>query len=55
MLRALLGLEPLDDHLIVEPSIPSTIAHIGLLGIPFWNRRNDAFGRGLEDHRGHAL
>ncbi|HKP95009.1 MAG TPA: glycogen debranching N-terminal domain-containing protein [Fibrobacteria bacterium] len=49
MLRVLLGLEPLGEHLVVEPVIPAEIAHVGLLGIPGRWGRADAFGRGRVD------
>jgi glycogen debranching enzyme len=47
LLRVLLGLEPLGNHLLVEPAIPNSIAHIGLLGVQGAWGRLDAFGRGL--------
>jgi glycogen debranching enzyme len=46
MLRTLLGLEPLGEHLIVEPALPASVAQVSLLGIPFRGRLCDAFGRG---------
>jgi glycogen debranching enzyme len=49
LLRVLLGLEPMGNHLIVEPAIPNSIAHIGLLGIQGGWGKLDAFGRGLLD------
>ncbi len=46
MLRVLLGLEPLGEHLLVDPVIPTAIGHVGLLGIPGRWGSADAFGRG---------
>lgn len=46
LLRALLGLEPVDGRLLVDPAIPSSIAHVGLLNIPGRWGHSDAFGRG---------
>jgi glycogen debranching enzyme len=51
-LRTMLGLEPLDDHLIVDPAIPSGIGSIALLDIPGRWGRMDAFGRGRVDTSG---
>jgi glycogen debranching enzyme len=48
-LRTLLGLEPIGDHLLADPAIPTTIESIQLLDIPGRWRHADAFGRGLVD------
>jgi glycogen debranching enzyme len=41
MLRVLMGLEPMGEHLIVDPNLPDDIAEVVLLGIPGrWGRRN---------------
>ena len=48
-LRTMLGLEPVDDHLIVDPAIPAGIGSIELLDIPGRWGRMDAFGRGRVD------
>jgi glycogen debranching enzyme len=45
-LRTMLGLEPLGDHLVVDPALPSTIGALALLDIPGRWGRIDAFGRG---------
>jgi glycogen debranching enzyme len=45
-LRTMLGLEPIGDHLIVDPALPSTIRHLALLDIPGRWGRIDAYGRG---------
>ncbi len=45
-LRTMLGLEPLGDHLIVDPALPRGIGHLELLDIPGRWGRLDAFGRG---------
>jgi glycogen debranching enzyme len=47
LIRTMLGLEPIDEHLIVDPSLPTGIGHIELLDIPGRWGRIDAFGRGL--------
>jgi len=48
-LRTMLGLEPIGDHLIVDPALPAGIGRIELLDIPGRWGRIDAFGRGLVD------
>jgi glycogen debranching enzyme len=49
LLRTMLGLEPIGDHLIVDPALPVGIGHLELLDIPGRWGRIDAFGRGLMD------
>jgi glycogen debranching enzyme len=46
MLRTMLGLEPIGEHLVVDPALPVGIGHIELLDIPGRWGRIDAFGRG---------
>jgi glycogen debranching enzyme len=46
LLRTMLGLEPLGDHLVVDPALPSGIGLLALLDIPGRWGRIDAFGRG---------
>ena len=46
LLRTMLGLEPLGDHLVVDPALPSGIGHLELLEIPGRWGRLDAFARG---------
>jgi glycogen debranching enzyme len=46
LLRSLLGLEPIGEHLLVDPAIPTAIESIQLLDIPGRWGRVDAFGRG---------
>jgi glycogen debranching enzyme len=46
LLRAILGLEPIGDHLLVDPAIPSELGQLELLDIPGRWGRIDAFGRG---------
>ena len=41
----MLGLEPIGDHLIVDPALPEGIGHVELLDIPGRWGRIDAFGR----------
>ena len=48
-LRTMLGLEPLEDHLIVDPALPQGIGQLALLDIPGRWGRVDAFGRGTID------
>jgi glycogen debranching enzyme len=49
LLRTMLGLEPIDDHLIVDPALPAGIGALALLDIPGRWGRLDAFGRGVID------
>jgi len=49
LLRTMLGLEPIGEHLVVDPALPSTIGHLELLDIPGRWGKIDAFGRGLVD------
>jgi glycogen debranching enzyme len=44
-LRTMLGLEPIGDHLIVDPALPERIGQLELLDIPGRWGRIDAFGR----------
>jgi glycogen debranching enzyme len=46
LLRTMFGLEPLDDHLIVDPAIPARLGQLELLDIPGRWGHIDAFGRG---------
>jgi len=48
-LRTMLGLEPVGEHLLVDPALPTGIGRIELLDIPGRWGRMDAFGRGLVD------
>jgi len=45
LLRTMFGLEPVDDHLIVDPAIPASLGQLELLDIPGRWGRIDAFGR----------
>jgi glycogen debranching enzyme len=49
LLRTMLGLEPVGDHLVVDPVLPRGIGRIELLDIPGRWGRVDAFGRGRVD------
>jgi len=54
-LRTMLGLEPIGDHLIVDPALPLDVGRIELLDIPGRWGRIDAFGRGtVETSRARA-
>jgi hypothetical protein len=46
LLRTMLGLEPVGDHLVIDPALPAGIGRIELLDIPGRWGRIDAFGRG---------
>ena len=55
-LRTMLGLEPVGDHLVVDPSLPQGIGRLELLDIPGRWGRIDAFGRGrVEIQRSSGL
>ncbi len=45
-LRTMLGLEPIGEHLLVDPALPASIGHLQLLDIPGRWGHIDAFGRG---------
>ncbi len=53
LLRTMLGLEPIGDHLIVDPALPTSIGRLELLDIPGRWGRMDAFGRGRVDVGSH--
>jgi hypothetical protein len=42
----MLGLEPVEDLLVVDPALPIGIGNVALLDIPGRWGRVDAFGRG---------
>jgi glycogen debranching enzyme len=46
LLRTMLGLEPIGDHLVVDPALPSGLGMLALLEIPGRWGRVDAFARG---------
>jgi glycogen debranching enzyme len=46
LLRTMLGLEPIGENLIVDPTLPAAIGHLELLDIRGRWGRIDAFGRG---------
>jgi glycogen debranching enzyme len=46
LLRAVLGLEPAGDNLVVDPALPVNVGWLELLDIPGRWGRIDAFGRG---------
>ncbi len=49
LLRTMLGLEPVGDHLVVDPALPVGIGRIELLDIPGRWGHVDAFARGRID------
>jgi glycogen debranching enzyme len=49
LLRTMLGLEPIGDHLLVDPAIPSKLGQLELLDIPGRWGHIDAFDRGRID------
>ena len=53
LIRTMLGLEPIGDHLIVDPALPASIGHLELLDIPGRWGHLDAFGRGRLQTNGH--
>ena len=48
MLRVLLGLEPVGDHLLVDSALPEQIGWLQILDLPGRWQRSDAFGRGRD-------
>ncbi len=48
MLRVLLGLEPVGDHLLVDSALPDQIGWLQILDVPGRWQRSDAFGRGRD-------
>jgi glycogen debranching enzyme len=46
LLRTMLGLEPIEGHLIVDPALATTIGQLELLDIPGQWGTVDAYGRG---------
>jgi glycogen debranching enzyme len=56
LIRTMLGLEPVGDHLIVDPALPEGIGRLEVLDIPGRWGRVDAFGRGrVEIHSRQGL
>jgi len=49
LLRTMLGLDPIGEHLLIDPALPSGIGRVELLDIPGRWGRVDAFGRGRVD------
>jgi glycogen debranching enzyme len=49
LLRAMLGLEPIGDQLLVDPVLPQIVGRLELLDIPGRWGHADAFGRGRID------
>ncbi len=46
LVRTMLGLEPIGDHLVVDPALPESVGLLALLDIPGRWGRVDAFARG---------
>jgi glycogen debranching enzyme len=46
LVRTMLGLEPLGDHLVVDPALPESVGLLAVLDIPGRWGRVDAFARG---------
>jgi glycogen debranching enzyme len=46
LVRTMLGLEPVGDHLVVDPALPESVGLLALLDIPGRWGRVDAFARG---------
>jgi glycogen debranching enzyme len=56
LLRTMLGLEPIGDHLLVDPALPARLGVLALLDIPGRWGHMDAFARGeLDISRGREL
>jgi len=51
LLRTMLGLEPLDGHLIVDPALPDSIGTLALFDIPGRWGHTDAYARGRPELR----
>jgi glycogen debranching enzyme len=51
LLRTMLGLEPVGDHLVIDPALPDVIGHMALLDIPGRWGMIDAFGRSRTGNR----
>lgn len=49
LVRAMLGLEPIGDHLLVDPVVPRMVGWLEVLDIPGRWGRTDAFSRGKVD------
>jgi glycogen debranching enzyme len=49
LLRTMLGLEPVEENLIVDPALPESIGLLALLDIPGRWGRVDAFARGRDE------
>jgi len=49
LLRTMLGLDPIGEHLVVDPALPNGIGMLALLDIPGRWGHVDAFGRGRID------
>ncbi len=49
LLRAILGLEPIGDQLVIDPALPLMLGQLELLDIPGRWGHIDAFGRGRVD------
>jgi glycogen debranching enzyme len=51
LLRTMLGLEPVGNHLVVDPAVPADIGTLTVLDIPGRWGRVDAFARGRRERR----
>ena len=49
LLTTMLGLEPVGEHLVVDPALPQLVGRLELLDVPGRWGRVDAFGRGRVD------
>jgi glycogen debranching enzyme len=54
LVRTMLGLEPVGDHLVVDPALPESVGLLALLDIPGRWGRVDAFARGRFQLEGPA-
>src|SRR5206468_7464476 len=53
LLSTMLGLEPIGEHLVVDPALPESVGHLALLDLPGRWGRVDAFARGRLELTGH--
>jgi len=51
LLRTMLGLEPIGNHLVVDPAVPADIGTLTVLDIPGRWGRLDAFARGRNERK----
>ena len=55
LLQSILGLQPVGDHLVVDPVLPEAISWLGLIDMPGRWGRQDAFARGKSNGHDPSL